>query len=244
MSHAVLSTAFGFPPEGEVFTVDRLDLRMLPGEHPWYAENRLEVAENWMREVDANPHLYDGKMAFQREVRLVDGASIEARAHLVPFSAFLHWRKTGRQPGGTHLFAMPLILSSDNALIAIRMAPHTANPGKIYCPAGSMDEHDIVDGYLDVDRNMRREVLEETGLDLAQSAADAALYATHGLNTVMIFRIFRFQESAEKLLAGIAEHIKHDPEPEISEALAIRSVDEVTDDFTFFMHPVLKWLFG
>lgn len=238
---SLLETA-GFPAEGTIFPVSSLSLPVMEGEHPWHVAHRDEIADNWLREVALNPNLYDGEMVFQHRLSF-GGGHVEGHAHMIPFSAFLYWRRVARGPGGFHLFALPLLMSSDGALIAIRMAETTANPGRVYCAAGSMDRHDIADGQCDIDVNMRREVLEETGLDLDHATADPAYFATHALNTVTIFRIFRYSETADSLAERIAAHVANDPDPEITGAVVIRNADPAAHDYAFFMPPILKWLF-
>lgn len=241
MSSSVLTSA-GFPPESSVFPVSSLRLQVLEGPHPWFSANGPEIATHWEREIAANPNLFDGRMVFQRELRFSDG-HVEGRSHIVPYSAFLHWRAGGRSGGGHHLFGMPMIFSSDGALIAIRMAETTANPGRVYAPAGSLDEHDVTNGYCDLDSNMRRETLEETGLDLAMMTAEPGYWAVHLLNSVAVFRIFQARLSEVELLAQIQAHIDADPEPEISAAIAIRDPDPAAHNYSSFMLPILKWLF-
>ena len=232
----------GFPASGSIFPVAGVRLPVFADEHPFHAEHRRDIADNWLLETAANPKLYDGEMVFQRQLDFVDGR-IEGRGHMVPFSAFLYWRKTMRGPGGCHLFGLPLVMSADGALIAIRMGRHTANPGRVYCPAGSMDRHDVIDGACDVDFNMRREVLEETGLDLDHAVARSGWLATQAMNTVTVMRRFDFDLSAGEILARIAAHVAADPEPEIEEAIAIYDPDPSAHDYAFFMPTVLNWLF-
>jgi 8-oxo-dGTP pyrophosphatase MutT (NUDIX family) len=241
MSSSVLTSA-GFPPESCVFPVSSLRLRVLEGAHPWFSANGPAIARHWEREVAANPNLFDGRMVFQHELGFSDG-HIEGRSHIVPYSAFLHWRAVGRNDGGHHLFGMPMIFSSDGALILIRMAETTANPGRVYAPAGSLDDHDIADGFCDLDGNMRREALEETGLDLAAMAPEAEHWAVHLLNSVAVFRIFHDSRNEARLLADIQAHIDADPEPEISAAIGIRNADPAAQNYSPFMLPILKWLF-
>jgi 8-oxo-dGTP pyrophosphatase MutT (NUDIX family) len=242
MSPTSFLESHGFPPEGEIVPLAAVHLPVADDAHPWFVAHRAAIAENWIAEHAANPSLYDGEMVFQRHLEFADGR-IEGRAHIIPFSAFLHWRKTDRGPGGVHLFGLPLVLTSDGALIAIRMGRHTANPGRVYCAAGSMDRHDIVDGACDIDVNMRREVLEETGLDLDHAEQRSGLYATHAQNTVTVFRSYRFAMTAEQMLAAIAAHVATDPDPEIDGAIAIRTADPQAHDYAFFMLPILRWLF-
>ena len=232
----------GFPAEGSIFPVAEVRLPVSEDDHPWLVDHRLEIADNWRIETAANPKLYDGEMVFQQRLDFVDGR-IEGRGHMVPFSTFLYWRKTKRGPGGCHLFGLPLVISADDALIAIRMGRHTANAGRVYCAAGSMDRDDVIDGACDVDFNMRREVLEETGLDLDHAVERSGWFATQAMNTVTLMRRFDFDLPAEEILARIAAHVAADPEPEIDEAIAIYDTDPSAHDYAFFMPGVLNWLF-
>lgn len=233
----------GFPGERAVFTVSSFRLEVEDGSHPWVTENAEAIARNWDTERAANPRLFNGQMVLQRALSYRDG-HLEGRAHLVPFAAFLHWRRSGRGAGAHHLFAMPLIVSADDALMAIRMAQTTANPGKVYSPAGSLDASDIAEGVCDLDANIRRETLEETGLDLADMLACTGWRAAHVANSVSLFRVFRSRLDAEALQSRVALHIAADPEPEISEIIAIRSPDPAAHDYSPSMPPVLEWLFS
>jgi len=232
----------GWPPESTVFPVSRIDLAVLPGEHPFHLSELEAARENWMKEIAANPALFDGRMIFQHRLSLADGV-VKGEAYVTPFSTFLWWRKQ-RERRGFHVFAFAVAVSSDGAIIAIRMAPHTANPGQVYCAAGSMDENDIVDGHCDVEGNMRREVLEETGLDLNEAAAEPGYYATHANHSVTLFRVFRFPWTAEEMLRRIEAHMLVAEEDEIDDAIAIRSADPTAHRYNVAMLPILAWFFG
>ncbi|MGV3548725.1 NUDIX hydrolase [Rhizobium sp.] len=236
-------TAAGFPAERAVFPVSSFHLRVVDGPHPWMLAHEAEIEANWAREIAANPAFFNGQMVFQRRLSFVDG-HIEGEAHMVPFAAFLYWRRLGRVAGGHHLFAMPMILSSDGALIAIRMAETTANPGRVYSPAGSLDGSDIVGGICDLSGNMRRETLEETGLDLDEMRAEPAWHAVHVANSVALFQVFRNALNEEEIRDRVMRHIADDPDPEISDLLGIRSADPAAHDYAPFMLPALDWLFN
>ncbi|MFK0163299.1 NUDIX hydrolase [Rhizobium sp. NPDC090279] len=232
----------GWPPENSVFPVSRIELAVLPGEHPFHIQQLEAARENWAREIAANPALYDGRMVFQHRLSIVDGA-VTGESYVTSFSTFLWWRRQ-RQRGGFHLFGLAVVVSSDGAIIAIRMAQHTANPGQVYCAAGSLDENDIVDGHADVAGNMRREVLEETGLDLNDAAAEPGCYATHIDRSVTLFRVFRFPWTAEDMLRRIEAHMLVSEEDEVDGVVAIRSADPAAQRYNVAMLPILAWFFG
>ncbi len=65
---------------------------------------------------------------------------------------------------------------------------------------------------------MRREVMEETGLDLEDAAAESGYYATHTNLSLTLLRIFRFPWTAEEMLERIRAHMLVDEEKEIDGA--------------------------
>lgn len=232
----------GWPPENTVFKVHSVTLRVEPGEHPFHLAERRQAQENWAMEREANPTLFDGPMVFQRTLTIRNGI-IRAVGHIVPYSTFLWWRKQPDGAGGFHVYALPVPVSSDGAIIAIRMAPHTANPGQVYCPAGSFDASDVVGGVCDVLGNMAREVREETGLDLESAVAAPETHALHRQRRVALFRCFRFSMTADEMLARIAAHMATDEEKEIDAAIAIRSADPAAHPYSPAMLPLIAWFF-
>ncbi len=207
-----------WPLDGTIFPVAEIDIEVSPEPHPFHLAEAERARESWGREIAANPHLFDGRMVLQRSVRITDGR-ISARAHIVPYSTFLWWRKT-RAAGASHIFGMPMLVSSDGALIAIRMGAHTANPGRVYSPGGSLEPEDIIDGRCDVARNIAREVMEETGISLSEAIAEPGWHAIRMDGTLTVFRVFRLAATAEEILARVAAHVAADPHPEIDEAVA------------------------
>jgi len=179
--------------ENLITPVDRTALIHATEPHPFQIETALQARLNWQEEVRAQPALFDGSVILASTAAVVDGV-FRAAVHLVPYSTFLYWRRIRPVPGAIHVFAMALIVSSDDALIAVRMGRKTANAGRIYCASGSFDEDDLVGDRFDVDANMRREVLEETGLDLSAAIAAPAYNVLAIGGTVVLFRIYRFAE--------------------------------------------------
>lgn len=243
MNAPIADDPFRLYPENTIFPIEGLKLRVLEGEHPIQSVARERAAENWRREVTANPALFDGSMVFQNRLSIRNDV-IEGEAYMVPYSIYLWWRRQARPATGFHLFAFPVPVSSDGAIIAVRMGAHTANPGQVYCPAGSLDGSDVVEGVCDVYGNMVREVSEETGLDLGRAWDDGRYFASHAGRRMVVCRLFRFKESADEMLAAIERHMIADKEPEIAGAVAIRSADPQAHPYNPSMLPLLSWFFG
>ncbi|ANM05012.1 NUDIX hydrolase domain-containing protein [Rhizobium phaseoli] len=232
-----------WPPEATVFPIAGVDLRVLPGAHPFVIAEEAAIRENWAKETAANPALFDGRLVFQQRLSFSE-ERIAGEGYVTPFSAFMWWRRQPQRQGGLHIFAYPVLESSDGALVAIRMGAHTANPGQVYFAAGSLEPEDIVDGRCDIEANMRREVHEETGLDLADAVAGEGLFASHARRTVTLLRLFRFDMTADEMVKQIEAHMLVAEDKEIAGAAAIRSADHSAHPYNVAMLPVIEWYFG
>nr|WP_316654846.1 NUDIX hydrolase [uncultured Gellertiella sp.] len=229
----------GFPPDGTIFPLRDIELRILEGEHPLHAANRQAIADNWDREVAANPTLYNGRLVFQRRLSL-EGDRLTGEGHLVPYSTHLWWRRQTDRSGGIHAFAWGVPVSSDGAVIAIRMGAKTANPGLVYCAAGSFEAEDVVDGRVDLAANTARELKEETGLDLRDSTTGSGWHGLGWNHGMVFFRIHRFALSAGEMLEQVRQHMRVDHEKEIEAAIAITDPDPALHCYSQFMPPILK----
>jgi 8-oxo-dGTP pyrophosphatase MutT (NUDIX family) len=232
----------GWPEEKAVFRINDVELRVRQDDHPLCLSQREAIDENWQQEVSANPALFDGRMILYRSTARTTGGII-AEGHTVPYRAFLWWRKQPERAGAIHVHGYPVLESSDGALIAIRMGAHTANAGLVYFACGSFEPEDVFHGICDADHNMRREVLEETGLDLRDAQAGAGYHVTHIRRAITLFRLFRFDLSASEMVSRIEKHMKVAEDKEIAGAVAITSADHAAHNYHVGMLPILDWYF-
>ncbi|OCP18654.1 MULTISPECIES: NUDIX hydrolase [unclassified Ensifer] len=232
-----------WPAEGVSFEVHSIDLAISPSPHPIELRHRDAIDHNWGDEKIAKPFLYNGRLVLQSSLSLARG-NVVGIGHFVSYSSLLWWRKQFDQSGAYHLFGFAVIASSDSAIVAIRMGEMTATPGEVYCPAGLLDHNDIIEGKLDITANMRREVREETGLCLDEATADRQLFASYERNRIVVFRIYRFNATGEELKRRVDEYAAQVDQPEIAEAVLIRSSDRYAYNYNSAMHPILDMVFN
>lgn len=209
-------------PEHRIFSFDAVELSVDPAEHPWRFAEAEAIDAHWAREQIERPWLFNGTSILHRGLHLEDGV-ISGVSHRVPYAALLLVVKTWPPVDVWHLFGSAVILSSDGAMLLIRMAARTANPGKVYAPSGSLDETDIKGDRVDVDGSIVRETREETGLDLSHAQAENRLFCWRRGGLVAVFRRFRLAESADVLVERIRDHIRTDPEEEIEDVVVVRA---------------------
>jgi 8-oxo-dGTP pyrophosphatase MutT (NUDIX family) len=116
---------------------------------------------------------------------------------------------------------MGALLSRDGAFLLGVMNAHTAGAGGIYFPSGVLDPGDVVCRRVDFDRNVRREIVEETGLSLDDATTDPWLLLL-APQRVALIKVFRFRKSASEMRASILDHLQKETLSELSDVHIVR----------------------
>jgi len=232
-------------PRDVVLPVDEIDVTLDSAPHPFELENLKAIDENWSYETTINPHIYDGAVALLSELSYRD-ARLIGRCHIVRYATFMYWRRHRQSENAGHAFAHAVLVSSDGALIAIRMGAHTVNAGRVYFAAGSFELEDFRDGKVDVAYNMRREVLEEIGIDLAEAETTPGKrhYLLSTQAGTVIFRRYRMKLTANELVTRIKAFLATQEQPEVSGPIVIHSAIDLPDKLAPHMKPLVEWHFA
>ncbi|MET3523457.1 hypothetical protein [Mesorhizobium abyssinicae] len=230
-------------PRNVILPVDKVDVRLDPGPHPFERDNAEAIAENWRREMGANPALFDGTVVLLSALAYRDGRLV-GRCHAVKYSTFMLWRKKREASGAEHAYAHAMLVAGDNALVAIRMGAHTVNAGRVYFAAGSFEPIDFRDGLVDVDFNMIREVREETAIDLSGAERGRRYHALSTPSGTVIFRRYRVSEPADEIARRISAFVATEAEPEIEAPVVIRDATDLPGGLMGHMKPLIEWHFA
>jgi len=230
-------------PRGVITPVQHVDVRLDSTPHPFELRNRDAIAANWEREHAANPALFNGRMVLLSELAL-RGTTLTGRCHPVNYATMLYFRKNKGDADIEHSFAFPALVSSDNKLVAIRMAQHTANPGRVYFAAGSFEPADFVDSRCDVPANMMREVMEETGLDISKAATDSRFHIYSIDSSTVIFRRYWLNRDAHSIARSIESFVATEQEPEIEGPVVIDGIGEKPAGMAAHMEAIIDWHFA
>ena len=232
-------------PRDVILPVDKIDVRLDPAPHPFERQHLAEIDRNWLRERGVNPHVFDGKVALLSELSYRD-ARLAGRCHIVRYATFMYWRRNRAAQNAGHAFAHAMLVSSDGSLVAIRMGAHTVNAGRVYFAAGSFELEDFRDGRVDVASNMRREVMEEIGIDLADAETQPGRrhYLLSTANGTVIFRRYRARLTANQLVTRINDFLATQEQPEIAGPVVIHSANDLPDNLAPHMVPLVEWHFS
>lgn len=230
-------------PRDQVLPVDTVEVCLDPAPHPFELANEAAITANWEREKRETPALFDGRVMLLASLAYRDRRLV-GLCHAVRYATMLYWRKNRGAPGIEHSFAFAVLVSSDNALVAIRMGKHTANPRSVYFAAGSFEPTDFVDGKVDIHGNMAREVLEETGLDILKARPDRMDHIFSTNASTVVFRRYFLEDDAETLARRIEVFVASEVDPEIEGPVIIRSVADKPDGMARHMTAIIEWHFG
>lgn len=201
--------------EVSVVHVDRLQLTFAPKPWAFAHECRAEIAAYFESLRRLKPAVWNGRVLLLHEHTLVDhvfrGAYLET-----DYASFAAWRYLGRPAASVcDCFGAAAIVSADGAFLLGVMGSHTANAGRIYFPCGTPDPKDIVGGQIDLDFSVRREVLEETGLDVAEFNAEPGWTTVFDLPLIAHIKVLHSRDSAEVLRARVHAFLAREQQPEL-----------------------------
>ncbi|MBB2971048.1 8-oxo-dGTP pyrophosphatase MutT (NUDIX family) [Mesorhizobium sp. RMAD-H1] len=230
-------------PENTVVAIDRVEVRVVPGVLDYAAKNKTAIERNWRDEIAANPNLFNGELYLAPRVHIEDGV-LHADFVRSRYETLLYWRRDPEPIRPWHIFGVGVVVSSDNRLIAARMAASNAGGGRIYFPAGSIDDNDIAGGLVDYDANNRREVQEETGLDLSHAEQEAKIHLVTGNRSIALFRRYRFGEDAATLIARIEAHLAGQDEPELDRIIEVSGPGQMGEATPSYVRAFADWHFS
>jgi hypothetical protein len=199
-----------------VVQVTRLDLRFEPAPWPFAQDHRAKIDEFFAARRRANPKLWNGRVLVLHRWQIEDGV-LQGAFLETDYASFHSWLAWDRPDAGIlDCFGSAAVLSSDGAFLLGRMASHTANAGRIYCPCGTPDPSDIVGESVDFDRSVARELAEETGLDAGTFDAEPGWAIVQERARITAYKVLHAGVTAQTLRERVERHIAADPGSELA----------------------------
>jgi 8-oxo-dGTP pyrophosphatase MutT (NUDIX family) len=230
--------------EPAIFHLDRLALSFTPKPWVFADERRAEIAAYFAALRRENPALWNGRVLLLHRQRVSEGV-FSGEYLETDYASFSAWRAWGRPPTGVHdCFGAAAIVSRDGGVLLGRMAAHTFNAGRIYFPCGTPDPSDIVCSTVDLDRSVRRELKEETGLDADEfditpgwtTVVDGALIAH--------IKCMRAKEDADTLCMRVRAHLAREARPELFDIQIVRGPSDLDPAMPRFVAAFFHHRFG
>ena len=205
-----------------VVHIDRLELTVALKPWAFAVERRAEI-DTWFAALQREkPALWNGRVLLLYEYSMADGVLRGAYLE-TDFASFAAWRHWGRPAAGVHdCFGAAAIVAADGAFLLGVMGSHTANAGRIYFPCGTPDPDDIVGSRVDLDFSVRRELKEETGLDVPEFSAEPGWTTVFDTSLIAHIKVLRSGESAAALRARVLDYLARERQPELADIRIVR----------------------
>lgn len=203
--------------EISIVPVSGLDLTYRQRRWAFTAARRREIDEHFAALRRKTPTLWNGQVLMLGDFAIADKV-FRGTYFSADYASFLAWRDWGYpDPRVRDCFATGVIRACDGGLLLGVMASSTANAGLIYFPCGTPDHADLVAGKVNLEGSVRREISEETGVDIAEFAAEPGWLTVLAGPRIAHMKLLRARAPAASLRARILAHLARQSEPELAD---------------------------
>src|SRR6266404_2395870 len=158
---------------------------------------------------------------------------------------FLAWRDWDfPDPAVVNCFAMGALRASDGAYLMGVMSDRTANPGRIYFPAGTPDPNDVRGETVDLLGNVMRELAEETGLTAADVAVAPGWHAVVDAARVAVMKPIDVPYPAAEVRTRMLRYLASETQPELSDVRIVRSAADLDCEMPRFVTAYLAHMWS
>jgi len=200
-----------------VFHVDRLDLSFTPRPWAWADKHRAEI-DAWFADMRRKqPALWNGRVLLMHH-QVIEHGVLRGEFLETDYASFIAWKRRGHPAAQVRdCFSAAAVQSSDDAFLLGVMGSHTFNAGKVYFPCGTPDANDIIDGKVDFEHSVRRELFEETGLAMDDFTPEPGWTMVVDGSLIGQIKVLRARESAKALHARILGFLAREKKPELAD---------------------------
>jgi len=222
-------------PDTCIVPVDRLDVGFAPFRWRFAQARGDDIAAHFAARRQATPQLWDGRVLLMRDFAIADG-TLRGMYFEARFAEFLAWRDWNFPDAAVvNCFAMGALRGSDGAYLLGVMSDHTANPGRIYFPAGTPDPDDVRGETVDLLGNVMREIAEETGLTAADLSIAHGWHAVVDGSRVALMKRIDVPYPASQARTRMLRHLASEIEPELRDVRIVRSVADFDAEMPRFV---------
>jgi 8-oxo-dGTP pyrophosphatase MutT (NUDIX family) len=228
-------------PDSEIVKADHVEIVIEPWSWDFAIARRIEIDQYFVRLQQERSALWNGRALLLNRYSIRDGV-LRGTCFETDYASFLAWCDWGfPDQCAFNFFAAAALCSADGAYLLGEMAPYTACARQLYFPSGTPEPKDIlVDGTLDLQANLRRELLEETGIDINKLDAEPGwTVVLDGAVIAIVKRVIAHQDVNE-LRAGILQHLATEAQPELSDIWPVRALSDLDDRMPRFLHAFFK----
>jgi hypothetical protein len=226
----------------EIVELDRVEIAAAPSyAWPFAAERRSEIDRHFADIQRDRPAVWNGRVLMLGRYA-IGGGVLRGTCFETDYASLCAWRNwTFPDQDVCNVFGAAALRAADGAYLVGEMAPSTTNAGLRYFPCGTPEPSDVDPaGALDLDGNVGRELLEETGLDIGALDGAAGWTMVRDRRYLALLRHLRARENAAELRARIMRYIDSEQDPEFVDIHIVRGPDDLSPHMPRFMTVFLQ----
>jgi 8-oxo-dGTP pyrophosphatase MutT (NUDIX family) len=226
--------------EKHIVPVNHLDVSFAPFRWRFAEARRDEIAAYFAARRRTTPQLWNGRVLLMRDLAIANG-TLSGTYFEAAFADFLAWRDWDFPDRAIiNCFAMGALRASDGAYLLGVMSDRTANPGRIYFPAGTPDPDDVRGETVDLLGNVMREIAEETGLTAADASVANGWHAVVDTPRVALMKRIDVPYPASEVRTRMLRHLASEPQPELRDVRIVRSAADFDPEMPRFVTAYLS----
>ncbi|HVZ53355.1 MAG TPA: NUDIX hydrolase [Pseudolabrys sp.] len=227
----------------KVVHTERLELGLARERWPFADENAPIIDAYFAALRRATPELWNGRvlvlLRYALEGNVFRGRYIET--DYANLTAYRHWGHAG---SARDSFGAAAVISSDGAILLGRMSDRTVNAGQLYFFCGTPDLSDVVDGRVDLDFSVKRELKEESGLDIGELSAEPGWTTVMEPGRIAHIKLLRSRDDAKSLQRRMLAHLASEAEPELCDIVVVRGAGDFDRTMPSYVTAFLRHYFA
>jgi len=228
-------------PSIEIIPIDRVEIAFAPWRWEFAVSRRDEIDRHFAGLQRRLPALWNGRVLLLHRYA-IGGGVLRGACFETDYAGFLAWRDWGFPDASVfNIFASAALQAADGAHLVGEMAQSTAGAGQLVFPGGTPDREDVApDGTLDLAASVSRELMEETGLDIAAFAAKPGWVLLRDRGYFALMKPLIALQDAHELRARILRHLANEAEPEFTDIRIVRGPADVDPAMLRFLVAYLE----
>jgi hypothetical protein len=211
------------PSNHDIIAIDRVEIAVEPWSWPFASARRDEIDRHFAALRRERPALWNGRVLLLNHYAIGAGV-LRGACFETDYASFIAWREWNfPDPGVFNFFAAAALRAADGAYLVGEMAPYTAAAGLAYFPCGTPEPGDVLaSGAFDLPGNLRRELLEETGIAIDELDAEAGWSVIRDRGYVAMIKRLTARQNADALRSRVMRHLATDAQPEFTDIRIVR----------------------
>ncbi len=225
----------------EIVALDRVEITCEAWPWRFALERRAEIDRHFAQILRERSGVWNGRILLLNRYA-IRACTLRGACFETDYASLCAWREWEFPDRSAYnVFAAAALRGTDGGFLVGQMAPGTANAGMLYFPCGTPEPDDVAaGGVLDLEGNLARELLEETGLPIGPCRCEPGWTMVRDGCYLALLKVVTAPQTAEELRACILQYIAGEKRPEFADIRILRSAADFRPAMPRFVRAYLS----